>query len=53
MINKEEKYREELFKLFESDLMNLCDDEVLLNILKDVFISGSSDKDEILKKILK
>lgn len=53
MINKEDKYRYELFELFKSDLETISDDEQILKLLEDVFLTDVEEinMEEILEKL--
>jgi len=53
MINKEHKYREELFELLKADLAEIDDNEHILNLLRDIFTSNIEDinNEEIIKKL--
>ena len=53
MINKEHKYREELFELLKADLAEIDEDEDVLNLLRDIFTSNIEDinNEEIIKKL--
>ena len=53
MINKEHKYREELFELLKADLTEIDDTDDVLNLLRDIFTSNIEDinKEEIIKKL--
>jgi hypothetical protein len=53
MINKEDKFRSELFKLFKNDLINITDDKEILNLFKDVFLSNQDDinSEQIIDKL--
>jgi len=55
MINKEDKYRNELFELFRDDLTTITDDEVVLKLLRDIFLTDIEEiKDaEIIDKLTK
>ena len=53
MINKESKYREELFKLFEENLREITDDEALLQLMENLFNSNTDtlDNETLIKKL--
>jgi hypothetical protein len=53
MINKENKYKNELFELLKDDLSETIDSEEVLNLLREVFITDTEDikNDEIIEKL--
>lgn len=53
MINKENKYKKELFELFKNDLQTISEDEKILGLLKEVFLTDTIDinTEEILDKL--
>ena len=53
MINKENKYKNELFELLKDDLAETIDNEEVLNFLRDVFITDTEDikNEEIIEKL--
>jgi hypothetical protein len=53
MINKENKYREEIFELLRSNLTEIDDSPDVLNLLKQIFITDEKDlsNDEIIDKL--
>jgi|SaaInlStandDraft_1057018.scaffolds.fasta_scaffold576959_2 hypothetical protein len=53
MINKEHKYRTELFELLRGDLAEIVDTNEALDLLQDIFTSDVEDIDleEIIKKV--
>ena len=53
MINKENKYKNELFELLKDDLAETIDNEEVLNLLREVFVADIEDikNDEIIKKL--
>lgn len=53
MINKEHKYRIELFELLKGDLAEIVDTNEALDLLQDIFTSDIEDIDleEIIKKV--
>ena len=52
MINKELKYREEMFKLLRNNLDPENDNPELMKIIKDAFIEDNIEMDDFIKKIL-
>jgi hypothetical protein len=55
MINKEDKFKKELFELFKDDLNEICSDEEVMNVLKQLFIDDEKeiDYDDLLDKLTK
>tara|TARA_B110000908_G_C10210525_1_gene429981 strand:+ start:1402 stop:1572 length:171 start_codon:yes stop_codon:yes gene_type:complete len=53
MINKEHKYRTELFELLKENLAEIVDTNEALDLLQDIFTSDVEDinNEEIIKKI--
>ena len=53
MINKENKYKNELFELLKDDLTERIDNEEVLNLLREVFITDIEDikNEEIIEKL--
>lgn len=53
MIDKDKKYREELFELLKSNLNEVDSDEDVWNLIKHIFITNSDEinTDDIIKKI--
>ena len=53
MINKENKYKNELFELLKDDLAETIDNEEVLNLLREVFITDIEDikNEEIIEKL--
>jgi hypothetical protein len=53
MINKEDKFKKELFELFKEDLSEISDNENVVSILKDLFITNDDDInfDDLLNKL--
>jgi hypothetical protein len=45
MINKEDKFKKELFELFKDDLNEMSDNEKMINLLKDLFIIENDEID--------
>ena len=52
MINKELKYREEMFKLLRNNLDPKNDNPELMKIIKDAFIEDNIEMDDFIKKFL-
>ena len=52
MINKELKYREEMFKLLRNNLDPENDNPELMKIIKDAFIEDNIEMDDFIKKFL-
>ena len=53
MINKEDKYRNELFELFSENLKSISDDEKILNLMSEIFKSDKIDSSELIEKLIK
>ena len=53
MINKEDKFKKELFELFKDDLNEIINDENVINLLKDLFLTNDDDIDfeDLLNKL--
>lgn len=53
MINKEHKYREELFDLLKVDLAEIDDNNDVLNLLRDIFIADIENikNEEVINKL--
>ena len=53
MINKENKYNQELFELLKDKLVGIKEDEELLKILKEIFLTDIDkiNEEEIINKI--
>ena len=53
MINKEDKFKKELFELFKDDLKEMSNDENVINLLKDLFLTNDDDIDfeDLLNKL--
>ena len=53
MINKENKYKNELFELLKDDLTERIDNEEVLNLLRELFITDIEDikNEEIIEKL--
>ena len=53
MINKENKYKNELFELLKDDLAETLDSEEVLNLLREVFVTDTEDikNEEIIEKL--
>ena len=53
MINKENKYKNELFELLKDDLAEGLDNEEVLNLLREVFTTDIEDikNEEIIEKL--
>ena len=53
MINKEDKFKKELFELFKDDLNEMSDNENMINLLKELFITEEDEIDfeELLNKL--
>jgi hypothetical protein len=53
MINKEDKFKKELFELFKDDLNEISNDENVINLLKDLFLTNDDDIDyeDLLNKL--
>lgn len=45
MINKEDKFKSELFELFKDDLVEISKDENIINLLRDLFTANENDID--------
>lgn len=54
MINKEDKYRNELFELLKGDLETISNDKEILKLIKDIFLSNDNNlnHEEILDKLI-
>lgn len=55
MINKENKYRNELFELLKNDLTTITDNDEVLNLLRDIFLTDIEEinNEEIIDKLTK
>ncbi len=53
MINKEDKYRNEIFELFSENLKSISDDEKILDLMCEIFKSEKIDNKELLEKLTK
>lgn len=55
MINKEDKYRTELFELFKDDLTDINEDATILSLLSEIFMAKEDDLDNeiLMNKLLK
>ena len=53
MINKEDKFKKELFELFKDDLNEISNDENVINLLNDLFLTDEDDIDfeDLLSKL--
>ncbi|MCF6130131.1 hypothetical protein L1S35_10625 [Flavobacterium sp. AS60] len=53
MINKEDKFKKELFELFKDDLNEIINDEDVMNILEKLFMQDEKeiDCDDLLDKL--
>lgn len=53
MINKENKYKNELFELLKDDFTETVDNEEFLNLLRELFITDIEDikNEEIIEKL--
>ncbi|MEP5256352.1 MAG: hypothetical protein ABJQ39_14920 [Winogradskyella arenosi] len=53
MIDKEDKYRKELIKLFRNDLEEISDNEQTLKLIKEIFLKDieNINTEEILDKL--
>lgn len=53
MINKEDKFKKELFELFKDNLNEISNDENVINLLKDLFLTNDDDIDyeDLLNKL--
>ena len=53
MINKEDKFKEELFELFKEDLIEIHNDQNAINILQMIFMQDEKDIDcnDLLDKL--
>jgi hypothetical protein len=53
MINKEDKFKKELFELFKDDLYEICNDEEVINILEKLFNEDEKniDYEDLLDKL--
>ena len=51
MINKELKYRTELFELLKNDLSKISDNKEVINLIEEMFRSDDMSIDEVVKKI--
>ena len=55
MINKEDKFKKELFELLKDDLFSICNDETIMNTLEELFMIDENEIncDNLLDKITK
>lgn len=53
MINKEDKFKKELFNLFKDDLNEICNDEEVMDVLNKLFVDDEKDIDyeDLLDKL--
>ncbi len=51
MINKEDKYRNELFELFSENLKSISEDEKILELMCEIFKNENLNKQELLEKL--
>ena len=55
MINKEQQYRLELFELLKNDLRTISNDDKMLSLIKEVFLTDVDElnSEDIIKKLIK
>lgn len=51
MINKELKYRTELFELLKNDLSKISNNKEVMNLIENMFVSDDLSIEEVVKKI--